>query len=46
MGRDMSILRKAGVVSNSIILDSATRTMESIRYCRMNVNFAEVVNIW
>ena len=46
MGRDMSVLRRTGVVNSSIILDSATRTMESIRYCRMNVNFAEVVNIW
>ncbi len=45
IGRDMSILRRTGVVSNSIILDSATKTMESIRYCCMNANFADAYSL-
>ena len=45
MGRDMSILRRTGVVNSSIILDSATRTMESIRYCCMNANFADAYSL-
>lgn len=45
MGRDMSVLRRTGVVSGSIILDSATRTMESIRYCCMNANFADAYSL-
>lgn len=40
-GRDMSVFGKAGVVAGNIVLDSATRTMESIRYCCMNANFAD-----
>lgn len=45
MGRDMSVLRRTGVVNSSIILDSATRTMESIRYCCMNANFADAYSL-
>ena len=45
MGKDMSVLKRTGVVSNSIILASATRTMESIRYCCINVNFADAYSL-
>lgn len=44
-GRDMSVLRKTGVVNGNIILDSVTRTMESIRYCCMNANFADAYSL-
>ena len=40
-GRDMSVFRQAGAVNGNTILDSATRTMESIRFCCMNANFAD-----
>lgn len=40
-GRDMSVLRRIGPVNGNIILDSATKTMESIRYCCLNANFAD-----
>lgn len=33
------------IVSGNIILDSATRTVESIRYCIMNCNFADAYTL-
>ncbi|MBD5527616.1 MAG: hypothetical protein HDR02_04285 [Lachnospiraceae bacterium] len=44
-GRDMSIFRRIGAVNGNIILDSATRTMESIRYCCMNANLADAYSL-
>ena len=44
-GRDISVLRKTGPVNGNIILDSATRTMESIRLCCMNANFADAYTL-
>lgn len=44
-GRDMSVLRRIGPVYGNIILDSATRTIESIRYCCQNANFADVYSL-
>ena len=44
-GRDMSVLRRIGTVNGNIILDSATRTMESIRYCCLNANFADAYSL-
>ena len=32
-GRDISIIRVSRLINGNIVLDSATRTMESIRYC-------------
>lgn len=45
LGRDMSVFRGAGVVNGIVVLDSATRTMESIRYCCMNANFADAYSL-
>lgn len=44
-GRDMSVFRQTGVVNGNLILDSATRTMESIRFCCMNANFADAYSL-
>ena len=44
-GRDISVLRRIGPVNGNIILDSATRTMESIRYCCLNANFADAYSL-
>ena len=44
-GRDMPVFRQTGAVNGNIILDSATRTMESIRFCCMNVNFADAYSL-
>ncbi|MBD5089618.1 MAG: hypothetical protein HDT30_12570 [Clostridiales bacterium] len=44
-GRDMSVFRQTGAVNGNIILDSTTRTMESIRYCCMNANFADAYSL-
>lgn len=44
-GRDISALRRIGPVNGNIILDSATRTMESIRYCCLNANFADAYSL-
>lgn len=40
-GRDTSVLRRIGHVNGNIVLESATRTMESIRFCCLNANFAD-----
>ena len=44
-GRDMSVFRQTGAVNGNTILDSATRTMESIRFCCMNANFADAYSL-
>lgn len=44
-GRDMTVFRQTGAVNGNIILDSATRTMESIRFCCMNANFADAYSL-
>ena len=44
-GRDISVLRRIGPVNGNIILDSVTRTMESIRYCCLNANFADAYSL-
>lgn len=44
-GRDLSIARISGVINGNIVLDSATRTMESIRYCNINGNFADAYTL-
>ena len=44
-GRDMSVFRQTGVVNGNLILDSAARTMESIRFCCMNANFADAYSL-
>lgn len=44
-GRDMLVFRRIGPVDGSVILDSATRTMESIRYCCLNANFADAYSL-
>ena len=44
-GRDMSVFRQTGAVNGNIILDSATRTMESIRFCCINANFADAYSL-
>lgn len=41
LGRDTSVLRRIGPVNGNIVLESATRTMESIRVCCLNANFAD-----
>lgn len=40
-GRDNIVLHKIGSISGNQILDSLSRTVESIRYCCMNANFAD-----
>lgn len=44
-GRNLSIVRIAGVINGDIALDSAARTMDSIRYCSMNGNFADAYTL-
>jgi len=44
-GRDMLVFRRIGPVDGSVILGSATRTMESIRYCCLNANFADAYSL-
>lgn len=44
-GRDISVFRRIGPVNGNVILDSATRTMESIRYCCLNANFADAYSL-
>lgn len=39
------LFRQTGVVNGNLILDSATRTMESIRFCCMNANFADAYSL-
>lgn len=44
-GRDMSVFRRIGPVNGNIVLDSATRTLESIRFCCLNANFADAYSL-
>ena len=44
-GRDYIILNQVGVISGNHILDSVSRTVESIRYCCMNANFADAYSL-
>lgn len=44
-GRDVFLFKGPNIVSGHIILDSAARTMESIRYCCMNANFADAYSL-
>ena len=38
-------LHKVGVISGNQILDSVSRTAESIRYCCLNANFADAYSL-
>ena len=44
-GRDIHVLRRMGAVTGNGILDSVARTMESIRYCCLNANFADAYTL-
>ena len=44
-GRDNIVLLKVGVISGNQILDSESRTAESIRYCCLNANFADAYSL-
>lgn len=44
-GRDIHFLRGIGPVEGNTILDSSARTMESIRYCCLNANFADAYTL-
>lgn len=44
-GRDIFFYRRIGAISGNSILDSVTRTLESIRYCCMNANFADAYSL-
>ena len=44
-GRDIHVLRRMGAVTGNGILDSVARTMESIRYCCLNANFADAYSL-
>ena len=44
-GRDSIVLHKVGVISGNQILDSVSRTAESIRYCCLNANFADAYSL-
>jgi len=44
-GRDIFLFKGPSIVNGHIILDSAARTMESIRYCCMNANFADAYSL-
>lgn len=44
-GRDNVVLHQVGVISGNQILDSASRTVESIRYCCLNANFADAYTL-
>ena len=44
-GRDNIVLHKVGVISGNQILDSVSRTAESIRYCCLNANFADAYSL-
>ena len=39
------VLHKVGVISGNQILDSVSRTAESIRYCCLNANFADAYSL-
>ena len=43
--KDIAFFRRIGPISGNIILDSAARTMESIRCCCMNANFADAYTL-
>lgn len=44
-GRDISVFRRIGPVNGNGVLDSATRTLESIRWCCLNANFADAYSL-
>ena len=44
-GRDFSVIRITGVIEGNIVLESASRTMESIRCCCMSGNFADAYTL-
>lgn len=44
-GKDFLMLNAVGVINGNIILNSAAKTMESIRYCCMNSNFADAYTL-
>jgi hypothetical protein len=44
-GRDMTFIIGAGPVSGAIVLDSAIRTLESIRFCCLNANMADAYTL-
>ena len=44
-GRDSVLLHQIGVISGNQVLDSASRTIESIRYCCLNGNFADAYSL-
>ena len=44
-GRDIHFLRGIGPVTGNTILDSSARTMESIRHCCLNANFADAYTL-
>ena len=43
--RDSIVLHQVGVISGNQILDSVSRTVESIRYCCLNANFADAYSL-
>ena len=43
--RDILIIRRIGPVCSNIILTSATKTLESIRYCCINANIADAYTL-
>lgn len=44
-GRDNILIHQIGVINGNQILDSASRTVESIRYCCLNGNFADAYSL-
>lgn len=44
-GRGIPFVRKIGPVNGHIVLNSAIRTMESIRFCCLNANFADAYSL-
>lgn len=43
--RNILVFRKIGIVNSNIILNSATKTIESIRYCCINANLADAYTL-
>lgn len=44
-GRDMSFIAGVGTISGAIVIDSAIRTLESIRLCCLNTNMADAYTL-
>lgn len=44
-GRDFLVIRITGVIEGNVVLESATRTIESIRCCCMSGNFADAYTL-